>query len=1180
MRRIAILCVLCLLITGAAASGAPLISSWRTDSSANETSATSRLHPREKPAAAHSSGEQSRLHHGTVKRSHGSGGAPVILLGEHALEPTVSDNLVGTVEAFAFRAHRAGTAASISVYLLRRTRATTLFAGLYSGSHGQPRSLLTSGLLRSPKAAAWNSVAVRSARLQSGRTYWLAVLGKGGAIAFRDRGGALCTGERASIRKLRSLPGTWPAGSQSRICRISAYVKGLSSGGTTVFGTNAPTGTTGTTGGTTSSSPTNTAPPTSGTDVTPPPVATAGPTISGSPVVGQTFTTSDGSWSGSPTSYAYEWEDCDSLGVLCTVINGATTSSYILASTDVSSTIRAVVTATNAGGSTPATSAATSAVTAPPAPSNTVLPSISGQAVQGQALTASNGSWTGSPASYAYQWEDCDGSGGSCAGISGATSSSYTLTSSDVGSTIRVVVTATNVGGSTPATSAATSAVTAPPAPSNTVLPSISGQAVQGQALTASNGSWTGSPASYAYQWEDCDTSGGSCAGISGATSSSYTLKAVDVGDTVRVVVTATNVGGSTPATSAATSAVTAPPAPSNTVLPSISGQAVQAQALTASNGSWTGSPASYAYQWEDCDGSGGSCVGISGATSSSYTLTSSDVGSTIRVVVTATNVGGSTPATSAQTAAVTSPPTGQLACNVNATTSNFATQISSATAGQVVCLASGDYSSFTGTSKSAPGITITSAPGAVVTFNSGMRLNLSSVQNFALDGTGGGGTMTIGGEVDMETSGDAPQNKALNLTFQNIAFTAADGNVLLQGEENSNITFNRDTFVDANAKCSGGSATGLSGIFYVQPTASSTTPTGLAIENSVFVAPTDLWNPGRAVQDAAPMAFENNVVTGFLDHTESASCNHIDGLQMYSGTNGSTGGVMFTGNLCYDDYGCIMGFDGTSNNTITDNVCFDMETACINLYSDTGSVVNHNVQQTGGMDPGGCTTMHDTSAPIQGCGNSTLLINGNKSGDRVPSGETYTNNIDHSAPNVESGSLTTNTNNVWSGASSPNINGSATFTGGTNPMTWAGFELTAGSTGHAAGSDGLDVGIRSSAGGPPTGGGSAPANTVAPSLTGTATQGQTLSTTDGAWTITGNVPTVTTYQWFDCPGSTFAAASCTPIQPQTAPTSANGPAYTLQSSDVGDYVFSEVTVTNANGQVNAMSNAVGPVAS
>ncbi|MGB8878031.1 MAG: hypothetical protein WCD11_17035 [Solirubrobacteraceae bacterium] len=171
------------------------------------------------------------------------------------------------------------------------------------------------------------------------------------------------------------------------------------------------------------------------------------------------------------------------------------------------------------------------------------------------------------------------------------------------------------------------------------------------------------------------------------------------------------------------------------------------------------------------------------------------------------------------------------------------------------------------------------------------------------------------------------------------------------------------------------------------------------------------------------------------------------------------------------------------------------------------------------------------------------------------------------------------------SGASSPNINGTATFTGGSDPLGWAGFELTSGSTGHAGGSDGQNVGIRASEGGPPTGGGSAPANTVAPSLSGTATEGDTLTTTNGTWTTTGSVPTTTTtttttYQWWDCSTSTFSTGSCTPIQPQTAPTSTNNTTYTLQSSDVGKYIFSEVTTTNASGQINATSKAIGPITS
>jgi hypothetical protein len=517
-------------------------------------------------------------------------------------------------------------------------------------------------------------------------------------------------------------------------------------------------------------------------------------------------------------------------------------------------------------------------------------------------------------------------------------------------------------------------------------------------------------------------------------------------------------------------------------------------------------------------------------------------------------------------------PPT--LSCDLNATTANFTTQIANAAPGQVVCLASGDYSAFRGTSKPAPGITITSAPGATVTFNSGMNLNLSSVQNFALDGTGGGGTMTVGGLLDMETSGDALQNKALNLTFQNLAFTAT-GYVIFQGPENSNVTFNRDTFVAGNTTCNGMSATGVTYEFLLPyETATATTPSGLTIENSVFVAPADLWNPRRAIQTATPMTVAGNVFVGYLDHL-GASCNHIDTLQVYSRSNGTSGGITFSGNLCYDDYGCFMAFDGTSFNTITNNVCFELETACVSLYSDTGSVVSDNTEPAGGVDPSYCANLPN----LQRCTSTRLLLNSNKSGDRAPSGETYANNVDQPGPSVEAGSLTTNTNNMWSGASAPNINGRPTFQGGASPTTWAGFALTAGSAGHAGATDGLGVGIRSSAGGPPTGGGSAPVNTGGPALRGSAVQGQTLSTTTGAWTITGWVPTVTTYMWWDCPTSAFSPGSCSPIQPQTAPTSANSPTYTLQSSDIGDYVFAEVTVTNANGQVNAVSTPAGPVA-
>ena len=285
------------------------------------------------------------------------------------------------------------------------------------------------------------------------------------------------------------------------------------------------------------------------------------------------------------------------------------------------------------------------------------LPTIGGSAVEeGQTLSASSGSWTGSPTSYAYQWEDCNALGEGCSNIAGATGSSYQLASGDVGHTVKVTVTATNAGGSGKATSAATSLVLGVLiAPVDTSSPTVSGSAVEGQTLSASSGSWTGSPTSYAYIWEDCNSAGEACSSIAGATGASYKLASTDVGDRLRVVVTASNgAGEGLPASSAATVLVTAPPPPpANTGLPVVSGSAVEGQTLSATSGSWSGSGISYGYQWEDCNGSGEACANISGATTSSHKLGSSDVGDTLRVVVTATNTGGSAKATSAASAVV-----------------------------------------------------------------------------------------------------------------------------------------------------------------------------------------------------------------------------------------------------------------------------------------------------------------------------------------------------------------------------------------------------------------------------------------------------------------------------------------------------------------------------------------------
>jgi hypothetical protein len=83
------------------------------------------------------------------------------------------------------------------------------------------------------------------------------------------------------------------------------------------------------------------------------------------------------------------------------------------------------------------------------APVNTAAPVISGTAQVGSTLTTTNGTWTGSPTGYTYQWLR------NGANISGATSSSYLLVIADLAATITVIVTATNTAGSDSATSTA-----------------------------------------------------------------------------------------------------------------------------------------------------------------------------------------------------------------------------------------------------------------------------------------------------------------------------------------------------------------------------------------------------------------------------------------------------------------------------------------------------------------------------------------------------------------------------------------------------------------------------------------------------------------------------------------------------------------------------------------------------
>jgi hypothetical protein len=93
------------------------------------------------------------------------------------------------------------------------------------------------------------------------------------------------------------------------------------------------------------------------------PINVSPPSVSGSVQVGRELVATSGSWANRPTAYGYHWSRCDSTGVGCVTIPGATGATYVVAANDTGSTLRVAVTARNGAGAKTAVSAQTGLVT-------------------------------------------------------------------------------------------------------------------------------------------------------------------------------------------------------------------------------------------------------------------------------------------------------------------------------------------------------------------------------------------------------------------------------------------------------------------------------------------------------------------------------------------------------------------------------------------------------------------------------------------------------------------------------------------------------------------------------------------------------------------------------------------------------------------------------------------------
>jgi hypothetical protein len=276
--------------------------------------------------------------------------------------------------------------------------------------------------------------------------------------------------------------------------------------------------------------------------------------------VGTVLSALPGVWTGTTKiDYAYQWQRCTSAAGGCANIAGPVSTSYMLTNADKAKFIRVIATASNDAPSfsTPqAISAIRGPVGAAPgplpgdnqesAPTIRVTPSDDQSLpTEGDVLSAPPSSqdpsgWLFNPAatSVTYKWERCNANGGACVAIP-VTAPTDKLTSADDGLTLRVLVTGTNSNGSkTLPVSGPTNQII--PLPAKVVdPPTLAGDPYVGSSLVGAVGTWA-SPATYwTRQWEQCGADGSDCTPIQGATTSAYTVRAADLGMTLRMHVVA-----------------------------------------------------------------------------------------------------------------------------------------------------------------------------------------------------------------------------------------------------------------------------------------------------------------------------------------------------------------------------------------------------------------------------------------------------------------------------------------------------------------------------------------------------------------------------------------------------------------------------------------------------------------
>jgi hypothetical protein len=399
--------------------------------------------------------------------------------------------------------------------------------------------------------------------------------------------------------------------------------------------------------------------------------------------------------------------------------------------------------------------------------------------------------------------------------------------------------------------------------------------------------------------------------------------------------------------------------------------------------------------------------------------------------------------------------------CDLNATSANLTTQINAATSGQTICLASGSYGSWSGTSKA---ITLTPASGAAVT----MSINFNNGdKDFILDGTAMGGSLTItdgsiNGNGTYSFQADGPHN----IQVKNAAFTGGLNidHVIDDGTWPYTILLDHNTHNNINTD---GGRVRL-------PYDNHEVDSGVIVQNSTLRN-----GAGDGIQSGAGITILNNEFDNIQEGTFTSF--HTDSIQLFGRGAAKT---IVKGNYIHDGADGFTAYDGLGNATIENNVISsDSTNRCLEIYYDnagTGddpSTVQHNTLING------CTLNLNTKPGVYPAGVGTIVRDNIFTGGQgYSNGSTAGVNTHNMCPSTCGG------NNAVA-----NLTGTPSFIG---PSTvHDGYLLSSGSAGKNAASDGTDVGIYALGGTTPTPPPPPPSDTTPPTVSLTApTAGSTVS--------------------------------------------------------------------------------------